>query len=662
MAANFLKAIGDANISVTTSRNGPRVIGGNAAMDRQDNQADSGGYRGSYSRGRGRGGRSRGNRPYRGGGGGGRYNNRRGGRNDRGGRGRYSGVTPYSRFQQDDGDEDDSMRESSKPYGGRQPRSTTFDSKWFKINIPGGKSHDKNWLLNKMRSLIDEPYELVEFHYVGDSASFFVDDKNIADKLKQKSHRITCRDGSKIAIHVRNSDPPRFSNRQDASAGGSHAVHSKPLDEETEKIIMNCLAQRFIVETNSVNLSNLMEDTTLSSNNIQGNLNKPWLMQGIVDVISKVSPGLIGLDLSGNHLRNLDMLRSIPGKLQSLEVLSLKDNEARAYQIQNLEELEKIKIVKSLKHLLISGNPLCIKYQKNSESLLRDVRSKLDSVELLDGIKLPPPILFDVPAATPLPEVKEHYFSSPQMKQKIIQFVTQYFQLYDGEDRQGLLELYHDQATFSMSIMNVHMKDYNREKPQPMNDYYPFNRNLTRLKDKGKKLTMIKNTKLSAVAYLNELPRTRHDFESFALDVSTETPTFVCFTVRGNFMEGDARDTLRAFSRTFILLLTPDNNMKIMNDQLQVRNSIGKPQPSTSSSTQSPPVAVSSLPTAAPIGQNALSTERQALLTKFCEASKMNAKFSMQCLEQNNWDFQKAGQVFTDLQREGKIPPEAFVP
>ena len=33
---------------------------------------------------------------------------------------------------------------------------------------------------------------------MGDTACFFVDDKTVADALKSKSHRITCRDGSKV--------------------------------------------------------------------------------------------------------------------------------------------------------------------------------------------------------------------------------------------------------------------------------------------------------------------------------------------------------------------------------------------------------------------------------------------------------------------------------
>ena len=41
---------------------------------------------------------------------------------------------------------------------------------------------------------------IFQFHCYGDSACFFVDDKSVADALKSKSHKITVRDGSKVAL------------------------------------------------------------------------------------------------------------------------------------------------------------------------------------------------------------------------------------------------------------------------------------------------------------------------------------------------------------------------------------------------------------------------------------------------------------------------------
>ena len=43
-------------------------------------------------------------------------------------------------------------------------------------------------------------YLTLQFHCIGDSACFFVDDKDVADALKSKSNRITLRDGSKVSL------------------------------------------------------------------------------------------------------------------------------------------------------------------------------------------------------------------------------------------------------------------------------------------------------------------------------------------------------------------------------------------------------------------------------------------------------------------------------
>ena len=51
---------------------------------------------------------------------------------------------------------------------------------------------------------------------------------------------------------------------------------------------------------------------------------------------------------------------------------------------------------------------------------------------------------------------------------------------------------------------------------------------------------------------------------------------------------------------------------------------------------------------------------KQSLALSFSQKSGMNLRFSAQCLEENNWDFDKAGQVFSEAKAKGLIPPEAF--
>lgn len=41
--------------------------------------------------------------------------------------------------------------------------------------------------------------------------------------------------------------------------------------------------------------------------------------------------------------------------------------------------------------------------------------------------------------------------------------------------------------------------------------------------------------------------------------------------------------------------------------------------------------------------------------------SNMNVEWSRKCLEEVNWDFQRAAFVFAELHKQNKIPPEAFV-
>ena len=65
--------------------------------------------------------------------------------------------------------------------------------------------------------------------------------------------------------------------------------------------------------------------------------------------------------------------------------------------------------------------------------------------------------------------------------------------------------------------------------------------------------------------------------------------------------------------------------------------------------------------TAAPATTSTLDeASKRSLATSFSDKSGMNLEFSVQCLEQNNWDFDKAGNMFNEAKAAGRIPPEAF--
>uniref|UniRef100_A0A0L8I879 TAP-C domain-containing protein n=3 Tax=Octopus bimaculoides TaxID=37653 RepID=A0A0L8I879_OCTBM len=49
------------------------------------------------------------------------------------------------------------------------------------------------------------------------------------------------------------------------------------------------------------------------------------------------------------------------------------------------------------------------------------------------------------------------------------------------------------------------------------------------------------------------------------------------------------------------------------------------------------------------------------MVSQFSAQSEMNAEYSLECLQQNNWEYEKAAQVFLNLKTNGKIPLEAFI-
>ena len=51
---------------------------------------------------------------------------------------------------------------------------------------------------------------------------------------------------------------------------------------------------------------------------------------------------------------------------------------------------------------------------------------------------------------------------------------------------------------------------------------------------------------------------------------------------------------------------------------------------------------------------------REEMVKNFMQDSRMNRKYSQECLEKNGWNYEKAAENFVDLQLKGSIPAEAF--
>ncbi|KAJ8282804.1 hypothetical protein COCON_G00053230 [Conger conger] len=257
---------------------------------------------------------------------------------------------------------------------------------------------------------------------------------------------------------------------------------------------------------------------------------------------------------------------------------------------------------------------------------------------------------FDVEAPTTLPPCKGSYFVSDEIKSLILRFLQQYYSVYDSGDRQPLLDAYHDGASFSLSI------PFSGQNPSrcSLGDYHKDSRNIKKLKDPTTRFRLLKHTRLNVVAFLNELPKTQHDIASFNIDVNTFTNTLLSFTVSGVFKEvdGKSRDSVRAFSRVFVSVPAGNTGLCIVNDELFVRNA-------TTEEIRRAFAAPAPTPSSSPVPT--LSASQQEMLSAFSQKSGMNLEWSQKCLQDNEWDFNRAGQIFTQLKAVGKIPDVAFL-
>uniref|UniRef100_A0A673J1P5 Nuclear RNA export factor 1-like n=1 Tax=Sinocyclocheilus rhinocerous TaxID=307959 RepID=A0A673J1P5_9TELE len=458
---------------------------------------------------------------------------------------------------------------------------------------------------------------LAQYHTDGNKAQFYVEDSTTANALFKVSRKITDKDGYKVTVIMNGCPPPAL-------------IHTDLKAADLEHL-KQCMAKRFDGSQQALDLNNIRVDPDLVSQNIEVTLNRRNSMLAVIKIIEENIPELICLNLSNNRLYRLDDLADIVNKVPNLKILNLSHNELKTER-----ELDKLKGLK-LVELSLEGNPLCGHY-KNQADYVR-----------LDGHVLPPPIGFDLEVApATLPPCKVWSIKLKHSDQYVHVSVSpsRYYSIYDSGDRQPLLDAYHDGAAFSLSIPFT----LQNASKSSLGEYQKDCRNIRRMKDDPTtRFRLIKHTRLNVVAFLNELPKTQHDIASLIVDA-----TLLAFTVSGVFKEtdGKSRDSFRAFSRVFIAVPAVPAGLCIVNDELFVRNA-------TTEEIRRAFVAPAPTPSSSPVPT--LSAPQQEMLAAFSQMSGMNLEWSQKCLQDNDWDFDRAAQIFTGLKAQGKIPDVAFV-
>ena len=141
--------------------------------------------------------------------------------------------------------------------------------------------------------------------------------------------------------------------------------------------------------------------------------------------------------------------------------------------------------------------------------------------------------------------------------------MQKYFTCFDSDDRQSLLDLYYEQASFSYTINR-----FDQRKNQTKFDYNLLtdSRNLLRIRD-DQSAKSLRQGRAQIVTALSNLPKTEHILESFKIDVPVFQDNFIILNINGFYK---IRKTfLKAFSRNFLIAST-NNTFAIVNDLLSI--------------------------------------------------------------------------------------------
>ncbi|KAG7165454.1 Nuclear RNA export factor 1-like 3 [Homarus americanus] len=299
------------------------------------------------------------------------------------------------------------------------------------------------------------------------------------------------------------------------------------------------------------------------------------------------------------------------------------------------------------------------------------VRKLFTKVICLDGQQLPKAIGFEVEEdVSKMPDIQRAYIQDANVKDLVLQFIQQYYRIFDTDNRRPLEAAYSENATFSFSC------NFPETGPgaRYTNIYLTDNRNLKKLTPSDRRHKLVYQGRSIILNYLCRLPYTVHDPLSFCVDVPVADPKLIVVILSGVFRQlADRNPPIRSFTRN-IIIIPEGSGFCICNEQLyittatidQVKKAFKTPVVSTAQSSE-PDTSIPSTSTVPEqsqppsVPQSAPDPgQQQAMVVKFSTESGMLPQFSQLCLEQNGWDFNKAAVMFSQLKMENKIPPEYF--
>ncbi|XP_016951832.1 nuclear RNA export factor 1 isoform X2 [Drosophila biarmipes] len=569
---------------------------------------------------------------------------------------------------------------------------------WYQVTLQNAQIYEKETILRALLAAMS-PHAFIPQYWRAERncVVFFTDDYETAERIQNLGKHAQLPDGYRLMPRVRSGIP------------------LVAIDDAFKEAMKVAMAKRYNVQTKALDLSRFHADPDLKQ--IFCPLFRQNVMSAAIDIICDNIPDLEAINLNENNMTSMEAFKGVEKRIPNLKILYLGDNKipslAHLVVFRNLSILE----------LVLKNNPCRSRY-KDSQHFISEVRRKFPKLIKLDGETLAPQVTFDITEQGRILETKASFLCDNAGAEVVRQFLDQYFRIFDSDNRQSLLDAYHENAMLSITMPSANQAGR-------LNSFWKFNRNLRRLVNgEDNRTRHLKYGRLACVSTLDEWPKTIHERRTFTVDLTIFNTSMMVFTVTGLFKElnGEVSTSsssmssqyeLRHFLRTYVVV--PQNTgYCIRNETIFITNasqeqvrefkrSQHQPAPgamastsssATATSAQSQPAAtslqgrlnpvgvatgpVAILPGAplassapggsgsaaitagavAPSGAPAASMDestKMQMIQAMSAQSQMNVLWSRKCLEETNWDYNHAAFVFEQLFKENKIPPEAFV-
>ncbi|KAI3378285.1 hypothetical protein SNEBB_000905 [Seison nebaliae] len=480
-------------------------------------------------------------------------------------------------------------------------------------------------------------------------------------------------------------------------------VPSHYVAKEEDVYIKNALANRYDKERNFMDLSALNCDPELNVQGIYVNLATEYYLRLVLKILSDNLPDLQQLSLASNRMRMLYGFKDC--KLVSLRDLDLQTN-----SLEQIEQFKSLKSLTSLRQLVLFGNPIFNRYQKQDagEAFISDMQKQIPQLLSINSMEIAPIISigddvnekklnineiripdrveenlhvipFDFTSRTCRQDFPDQA-TYENVKNHIISRIEEYiFRFEHVSSRSSLSEFYVDGALYTMSCMiPEHRFKYN-------DDRLPFDLRQTRnivFFNAAKKSLEYKRQTLShgkekIINFLQTLPTFRHIQSSLQLKIIILSKQFYIVNVTGVMVDfgGDrsssdkshpdrpsGKPLIRSFSSVFNLVYQNDQFF-IISQQFTMFNASHQQYCRYRNQIQEVWNDDEWLKSATTITvQPSDSSEMKNLnILKLQRMTGMTLEYVEKCLEECNWNFEQSFEAFECARKNNDIPPEAFL-